>query len=174
MKYDGRSENGDPEIAEEQLIKSVYFNEFPRKKEILHELQKDGHHYNNEKSHQKFPVLRNEDFDIEEGQIVTEETYITGIIGRSHATECQVVNCNMKRQLQCRETTSNPGKIVGANDDQRIVEMLAKMEKRRERFKEPITVNKEEENCLKAEVLIVDTVENKQHRPARKRRWGGG
>ncbi|KAH7513473.1 hypothetical protein FEM48_Zijuj12G0203700 [Ziziphus jujuba var. spinosa] len=174
LKYDGRSENGDPEIAEEQLIKSVYFNEFPRKKEILHELQKDGHHYNNEKSHKKFPVLRNEDFDIEEGQIVTEETYITGIIGRSHATECQVVNCNMKRQLQCRETTSNPGKIVGANDDQRIVEMLAKMEKRRERFKEPITVNKEEENCLKAEVLIVDTVENKQHRPARKRRWGGG
>lgn len=158
-------------------MSSVDFNDSPMDKAVQHELPKDGNHYNNEKWHYKFPVtLQNEDLDIEEGQIVTEETYITGILERSDASESQAVNHSAKKkQLHSIETTSNQDKVVGA-DDQRIVEMLAKMEKRRERFKEPITMKKEEEEeekHPKAEVLIVDTVESKQHRPARKRRWGG-
>lgn len=171
LRYDGWSENMDPEIAEER-ISSVDFNE-SHKKAVQRDLPKDGHHYNNEKSHEKFPVtLQNKDLDIEEGQIVTEETYASGILERSHTSESAAHRYRVKNRLLHRESSSNQGKVVGTSDDQRIREMLAKMEKRRERFKEPIAVKKEDK-CPTAEVLMVDTVETKQHRSIRKRRWGG-
>ena len=50
---------------------------------------------------------------------------------------------------------------------------LAKMEKRRERFKEPIALIKEEKSLKPDDGLIVGTDETNQIRPLRKRRWGG-
>ncbi|OVA02511.1 Pre-mRNA polyadenylation factor Fip1 [Macleaya cordata] len=62
-------------------------------------------------------------------------------------------------------------------DNQRILETLAKMEKRRERFKEAITLkNEPDKNPMPqsdVEVEAVEPAEAKQQRPARKRRWGG-
>ncbi|KAF3456353.1 hypothetical protein FNV43_RR01003 [Rhamnella rubrinervis] len=159
----------DPEIAEEH-ISSVDFDESRKKKAVQCDLPKGGHHYNNEKWHEKLPVtLQNKDLDIEEGQIVTEETNTTDILERSHASESAAHKYSVKSRLLRRESSSNQGKVAGTSDDQRIREMLAKMEKRRERFKEPIAVKREENKCQAAEVLMVDTVETKQHRPSRKR-----
>ncbi|RZC89060.1 hypothetical protein C5167_030752 [Papaver somniferum] len=61
-------------------------------------------------------------------------------------------------------------------DNQRILQILAKMEKRRERFKELSTAKKELDinSVPQSDVKLVEAgTEVKQERPARKRRWGG-
>ncbi|KAI3911750.1 hypothetical protein MKX01_029511, partial [Papaver californicum] len=61
-------------------------------------------------------------------------------------------------------------------DNQRILQTLAKMEKRRERFKELSTAKKElDVNSMpQSDVKLVEAgTEVKQERPVRKRRWGG-
>ncbi|KAL5700279.1 hypothetical protein ACHQM5_025744 [Ranunculus cassubicifolius] len=55
-------------------------------------------------------------------------------------------------------------------DSQRILETLAKMEKRRKRFDQPAVKEAEKPQPL-PEATVVEQVE--QQRPARKRRWGG-
>lgn len=53
-------------------------------------------------------------------------------------------------------------------------ETVAKLEKRRERFKQPIPNEKENQKKAENETLLEnETDEVKQERPARKRRWGG-
>lgn len=53
-------------------------------------------------------------------------------------------------------------------------ETVAKLEKRRERFKQPIPNEKETQKKAENETLLEnETDEVKQERPARKRRWGG-
>jgi len=53
-------------------------------------------------------------------------------------------------------------------------ETVAKLEKRRERFKQPIPNEKETQKKTENEALLEnETDEVKQERPARKRRWGG-
>ncbi|XP_068664217.1 FIP1[V]-like protein isoform X2 [Aristolochia californica] len=70
------------------------------------------------------------------------------------------------------DQSSNRGN--GEFDDKRIRESLAKMERRRERFKEPIAMKKESDVCLKPLAVPVDEAgEIKQQRPVRKRRWVG-
>lgn len=63
--------------------------------------------------------------------------------------------------------------IVGEIDSQRIHETLAKLEKIRERFKDPIAPIQEPDKDLKLQDdLMVGIAESKQQKPARKRRWG--
>lgn len=54
----------------------------------------------------------------------------------------------------------------------RILEVIAKMEKRRERFKEPITLKDKLSEALTSYAEDLSGT-MKQQRPARKRRWGG-
>ncbi|MED6156784.1 hypothetical protein PIB30_017599 [Stylosanthes scabra] len=60
----------------------------------------------------------------------------------------------------------------GGYDSQRILDTLAKMEKRRERFKQSISTKAEASSVINND-SAVDTGEMKQHRPARKRSWVG-
>lgn len=114
-----------------------------------------------------------EGLDAEEGRI-TEEPYLVPSISERDVFEGAAQNGSVKRRMLQNENNSDQGNNIGGYDSQRILETLAKMEKRRERFKEPITMKKEAENSLKLnDDLIVDTDETKQQRPARKRRWGG-
>lgn len=94
--------------------------------------------------------------EIEEGQINNEET-------------------KNKDASQMNATSNNNG-VVEKLDDEKIKEIMMKMERRRERFKEPITMSKDGE---KTSSLLLDSnvetevAEARLQRPARKRRWLG-
>nr|POE81025.1 fip1[v]-like protein [Quercus suber] len=160
----GSSENIDQKTEKRTTL--MDYNDPHMEKAVHPEIAKIESSQNNPKWLDKFPITEhNEDLDIEEGQIVTEEPNTEVSTGRRYATEDAALTCN---------NVSDGNKFVGDYDNQRFLETLAKMEKRRERFKEPITLNKEPGMCLKPQVdLIIDTDETKQQRPARKRRWGG-
>lgn len=89
--------------------------------------------------------------DIEEGQILTQEVKIMKNDSGVHVNDVNDQN----------------GKI--GFDNSRILEAMAKMEKRRARFKEQITTTKNDSEST-TKPTVVDSV---QQRRARKRRWGG-
>ncbi|XP_027930368.1 FIP1[V]-like protein isoform X2 [Vigna unguiculata] len=117
-----------------------------------------------------------ESSDIEEGQIVTKKwqsSFEKASIARRDTSKGPAVTDIVKKRMSQNEGSSD--QCIGGYDSQRILDSLAKMEKRRERFKQPITMKKEAEENLKltSDSSIVDTCEMKQHRPVRKRRWVG-
>ncbi|XP_059646454.1 FIP1[III]-like protein [Cornus florida] len=122
--------------------------------------------------HDKYPVMQhNEALDIEEGQIITAELN-ENLVEKECATEAVAPIMDVKRTMD-HENVPDENRVVGDYDNHRILAMRAKMEKRRERFKEPITLNKEMEKIPKPPAdLVVETAETKQRRPVRKRRWG--
>ncbi|KAK9070432.1 hypothetical protein SSX86_010834 [Deinandra increscens subsp. villosa] len=101
----------------------------------------------------------NEGLDIEEGQIVTEEVEVGPTLAKPRAHINRPGNQNGKPEF----------------DNTRILEAMARMEKRRTRFNEPIPITRNDtDSLIKLTVdLIQETATNKQQRPARKRRWGG-
>jgi pre-mRNA 3'-end-processing factor FIP1 len=161
----GRSENRYQEI-EKKRTNLMDYNEPHMVKAVHPEIPKIEGSQNNAKWLDKFPITEpNEDLDIEEGQIVTEEPNTEDSTGRRYVSEDAALTCN---------DGSDGNKVVGGYDNQRILESLAKMEKRRERFKDSITLKKEPGKSPQPQLgLIVDTDGTKQLRPARKRRWGG-
>ena len=108
----------------------------------------------------KFPNgKRNDSPDIEEGQIVTED-----------------LNEKPKERISAsRDKTNITGTKAISRENPRILEIIAKMEKRRERFKEPISLKTVSEKNGKPFTADGDeAVETKQlPRPARKRKWAG-
>ncbi|KAK4425956.1 hypothetical protein Salat_1789600 [Sesamum alatum] len=105
------------------------------------------------------------DLDIEEGQIITEE------INEDSLKRVDMTHIN---EMECPETASKGNAIVEILGDQKIQEIMAKMERRRERFKEPITSNRDcakTPNSKHLPDLDVETATDKLERPARKRRW---
>ncbi|OIV95936.1 hypothetical protein TanjilG_27040 [Lupinus angustifolius] len=113
-----------------------------------------------------------EDLNIEEGQIVTEGSYKKASVSRRDISEGVTPNDSVKKRMSQNDNSSD--QLIGVYDNQRILDSLAKMEKRRERFKQPITMKKEAEENLKSNNdSIIDAGEMKQYRPARKRQWVG-
>ncbi|XP_050216592.2 FIP1[V]-like protein [Mercurialis annua] len=110
----------------------------------------------------KFPVTKQVGhLAVEEGQIVED------VLEKEQASENALVPRN-KKPFHSEVDTN---KIF---DDKQMLEVIAKMEKRKERFKDPIALNREPEKSLNQLVaLTADTFESKQKRPDRKRRWGG-
>ncbi|XP_057809731.1 uncharacterized protein LOC131024234 isoform X2 [Salvia miltiorrhiza] len=110
---------------------------------------------------------QNESLNTEEGQIITEEI--------QNEDESQI---NVSGHP---ETTSNDNRVVEKLDDEKIKEIIMKMERRRERFKEPVTTSRDGEKvCRDGEKTFsplpdsnVETAEARLERPARKRRWLG-
>lgn len=102
---------------------------------------------------------QNEFLDIEEGQIITEEM--------QKDTKCINVKVHPK-------TAPDGNGIADRLDHEKIREIMMKMERRRERFKEPITTSRD---CEKTSCPLpesnADTAEARLERPARKRRWLG-
>ncbi|KAL8244489.1 hypothetical protein R6Q59_010747 [Mikania micrantha] len=100
------------------------------------------------------PKAIDEGLDIEEGQIVTEELKVGPMIDKTSAHGNEPFNQEGKSGF----------------DSTRILDAMAKMEKRRARFNEPIIITKKGSD-KSANVTAADS--NKKERPARKRRWGG-
>lgn len=105
--------------------------------------------------------------ELEEGQLVEE------------SDDYQIPEINFNSDGRTPASTAkmdsaDPGqknKKVGRYDQNHLLETLAKMEKRRERFKDPISLKKENENCGDARPDSSVKGEIKQQRPSRKRRW---
>ncbi|KAA8527369.1 hypothetical protein F0562_034916 [Nyssa sinensis] len=165
----GRHENMAWNIDKEQIT-SKNFNESHVEK-TDREVESGQ---NDEEWHDKFPVTpRNEALDIEEGQIITEELN-ENLVGKKFTSENVARISDAKERILDNENAPDGNKVVGEYENHRILEMLAKMEKRRERFKEPITLKNEKDNIPKPLLdPVAETAEPKQQRPARKRRWGG-
>ncbi|XP_020108113.1 FIP1[V]-like protein isoform X1 [Ananas comosus] len=128
-----------------------------------------------EKFCERNPILQvHEDDEIEEGQLIEESEY--------QAVDCKKKDRNRSKYMtsgveaiplvHCEEKNTLPKDSNSKND--RILEMLAKMERRKERFKESITPSKVAEGSDMAPVDIPATSadEIKKQRPLRKRRWG--
>ncbi|KAK7303682.1 hypothetical protein RJT34_14595 [Clitoria ternatea] len=167
----GRLEYVDQGIARKRRA-SVGFVESHKKIKIFNYTKYESNH-ENEKWRQNVPDQgQQESSDIEEGQIVTEEPYVEVSVSRRDVSQGAAGTGSVKNRLLQNENSSN--QFIGGYDSQRILDSLAKMEKRRERFKQPITIKKEAEESLKLNNdSVVHTGEMKQHRPARKRRWLG-
>lgn len=123
----------------------------------------------------KFPITeQNEALDIEEGQIVTEEVNENPPC-ENFISENVTESRDDKKKSARVESATKGNKVAEGYDNTRILVAMAKMEKRRERFKEPITLQKENDLMIPKPQVdpIVDAMETKQRRPARKRRWGG-
>ncbi|KAI9123168.1 hypothetical protein K1719_006057 [Acacia pycnantha] len=165
----GRIENLDQGIAKKRrtsmgLHKS--HNEKAAKFECFHNGRKRLHNIT-DKEHKGL--------EVEEGLLVTEEPCMGGSMHRRDISEGEALTGGKKKRMLHKENNSDWDSNIGGYDNQRILETLAKMEKRRERFKEPISLKKEEEKSLKPDddSLIVGTDETQQSRPLRKRRWRG-
>lgn len=137
----------------------------------------------NKKQPDKYPVTKlDESFDIEEGQILEKEPVKkTCIEKKSSSAIKHTFGSGVQKSYVVIDKPKLQGgnaedgnKEIGGYDKDRILETIAKMEKRRERFKEPITVKKAMGKDFNPQVYpVVETAETTQQRPARKRRWAG-
>ncbi|XP_077240767.1 uncharacterized protein LOC143881539 isoform X2 [Tasmannia lanceolata] len=144
--------------------------------------QSPGH--GDEKWLDKYPVTQHQEVSqLEEGQLAVEpENIELCTMGQKRASEKTAPSSaveishsdnNKEKNLHSEDATDD-SKVVAGYDNHRILETIAKMERRRERFKEPIALKKEPDKNPKPQSNpVVETVEVKQQRPARKRRWGG-
>ncbi|XP_034685229.1 FIP1[III]-like protein isoform X2 [Vitis riparia] len=167
-----RFENMDWKIDEDQgILKDV---NGPQRGKIIQPDLKSESNWNNEKCLDKFLVTEHDEaLDIEEGQIIPEEMNKDDSVETKYASESITPSRNVKRRLG-NANAANGNKVVAECDNQRILQTLAKMEKRQERFKEPITLKKEPDKIPKPQVdPIVEMAETMQQRPLRKRRWNG-
>lgn len=122
------------------------------------------------KNSNKNPITEEEMEELEEGQLIEE----------SHNHETTERKCNSGRRTpaltaKAKMDLTDPIKkikLAGRYDKNHLLKSLAKMEKRLERFKDPIPLKKETENCGNIQPVTVIEDEIKQQRPTRKRRWG--
>lgn len=144
---------------------------------------KNRNELNDDKWLDKFPMVQHQDDSVlEEGQLPDEpeneyafnpsRKRVLDKTSQSLAFELtRSESADRKTQLK---DAAEDSKDTREYDNRRILEMLAKMERRRERFKEPIAPKKEPDKSLQPQSdLGNETTEIKQQRPARKRRWGG-
>ncbi|KAF3616583.1 putative DELLA protein RGL1-like [Capsicum annuum] len=104
-----------------------------------------------------------ESLDIEEGQIISEE--MNGKLIKREIT------CSDKSEVGEMKNFANDKNVEG-QDNPKILEIMAKMEKRRERFKQPIALKIDSKNVSKPSVdPFAVLTETMQPRPARRRRW---
>ncbi|KAF7049232.1 hypothetical protein CFC21_057801 [Triticum aestivum] len=132
-------------------------------------------------ANQRRQTTKEED-EIEEGELIEEDHQDTAPNRRPNkprnAALESVIEASSGGQLEMINATSKDICDKGATrecDEKHILKVMEKMQKRRERFKEDVTVTQKEQDNGKDELLAVacgaDDVKNQ--RPARKRRWGG-
>ncbi|CAL0300968.1 unnamed protein product [Lupinus luteus] len=150
----GRLENVDRVIIPKKRKATVSFDE------------------SHEKWLQNLQDKRQEEDSNIEGHIVTEGSYEKASVSRRDISEGVTPNDSVKKRMSQNGNSSD--QLIGVYDNQRILDSLAKMEKRRERFKQPMAMKKEAEESLKSNNdSVIDAGEMKQYRPARKRQWVG-
>ncbi|KAG1338769.1 putative FIP1[V]-like protein [Cocos nucifera] len=133
------------------------------------------------KCEDKHPISQsNVDDEIEEGQLIEESDdqhvgSMTEYWNPKKKVALPAVKASQsvhleEKNTQAKESTPD-NKIFGGYDSNRILETLAKMEKRRERFKEPLALKRGPEKTPEPQLEVATvTDEPKQQRPARKRR----
>ncbi|CAL5415339.1 unnamed protein product [Camellia sinensis] len=172
MMHNVTHANMDRNIDKEQIVSTDYKESHTEKAGEADNTEGEINQ-KDEKWLDKFPVTQqNEALDIEEGQIITEvnENPVVEKLKFEDVAEISVV----KKKTLRDENAAKQSKVGEGFDSPQILEVIAKMEKRRERFKEPITLKKETDSVPNPQVdPVVETTETKQQRPARKRRWGG-
>ncbi|KAK6160997.1 hypothetical protein DH2020_004378 [Rehmannia glutinosa] len=143
-------------------------DDFKPERVVLTDEGKVDANLSNKKWHDTFCANQNNELlDIEEGQIITEEIDEDPVkCGIAYEDVTQINN------MEHPETASNGNGVVERLGDDKIKEIMAKMERRRERFKEPITSSRDYEKTSNQLLdLDVETAKGKLERPARKRRW---
>ncbi|XVF28208.1 hypothetical protein REPUB_Repub15cG0009500 [Reevesia pubescens] len=151
------------------------FNDSRGSKAVKTDIPNTDGSRNNEKQLGKFSITDgNQDLEIEEGQIICKEHSIEGInLEKEKPSEIMMQRGKVKMRISHVDDASDKNTDTGEYDKKRMLETLAKMEKRRERFKDPIRIKPEPDKTSEPQVeLVVDTKEIKQQRPARKRQWG--
>ncbi|KAL6902257.1 hypothetical protein ACP4OV_005133 [Aristida adscensionis] len=166
------------------------------KRKNVHQKQNAGYRHsgNQDLEKSKFQNSQNEeDAEIEEGELIEQcpqdtisknklkkprKVVLKSVIETSSAEQLQVIN-EMPKDAACNNGAAREF------DDRHILEIMEKMQKRRERFKESVAPLKEEDEDKKEQLAVAcgtddmqlavacgtDDIQNQ--RPARKRRWGG-
>ncbi|CAN6320231.1 unnamed protein product [Urochloa humidicola] len=121
---------------------------------------------------------QNEDGEIEEGELIEQDHQ--DIISKSKRKPEKVVLKSVietsSAQLQVNDAMAEDAVCTsGATRecDKHILEVMEKMQKRRERFKETIAPKKEDDEKKEVSAVACSTDHIQNQRPARKRRWGG-
>ncbi|KAL6966769.1 hypothetical protein U1Q18_032562 [Sarracenia purpurea var. burkii] len=85
---------------------------------------------------------KNEALDIEEGQIITEDANQNLVVENFGSEDCAETSGEKKKSLHDEDDAARGDTVGDVCENPRILEMMAKMEKRRERFKEPMTLKR--------------------------------
>ncbi|RLN42813.1 FIP1 [Panicum miliaceum] len=135
-----------------------------------------GNQYSKKSAHQN--RQNEEDGEIEEGELIEQDHH--DIISKSKLKPREVlksvIETSSAEQLQLNDATAKDAAHTnGATRecDKHILEVMEKMQKRRERFKEAIAPKKEDGDMKELSVVACNTDHIQNQRPARKRRWGG-
>lgn len=116
-----------------------------------------------------------EDDEIEEGQLIEEPD--DQVVGSSTKDQIPmavkpILSVHLEEKNKQSKESTTDSDTSGRYYNKRILETLAKMKKRLERFKEPIAPKRVERSLKLQHDVAAVTDEVKQQRPARKRRWG--
>ncbi|PVH32797.1 hypothetical protein PAHAL_9G490200 [Panicum hallii] len=135
-----------------------------------------GNQYSKKSAHQN--QQNEEDGEIEEGELIEQDH--DDIISKSKLKPREVlksfIETSSAEQLQLNDATvKDAADTNGATGecDKHILEVMEKMQKRRERFKEAIGPKKEDGDMKERSAVACNTDHIQNQRPARKRRWGG-
>jgi hypothetical protein len=119
--------------------------------------------------------------EIEEGELIEEDHQDTVPESKLNkprkAVLRSVIKASSAGQLESINASSKDVSDKGATrecDDKHILAVLEKMQKRRDRFKEPVVTQKEEDGGNTEQLAVACIAGDvKNQRPTRKRRWGG-
>jgi hypothetical protein len=119
--------------------------------------------------------------EIEEGELIEEDHQDTAPESKLNkprkAVLRSVIKASSAGQLESTNALSEDVSDKGATrecDDKHILAVLEKMQKRRDRFKEPVVTQKEEDGGNTEQLAVACIAGDvKNQRPTRKRRWGG-
>lgn len=170
MACNGKSASFNPKTINKEQTTFKDFNQTV--KDIQPDIPNNSSKQEKEKWFDKFPVAESKEaLDIEEGQIVTDEPEkkTAPVQQKNHVSESAAA-----KKTMLNGNIANGKKVVEGFDKDKIAQTLAKMEKRRERFKEALSLKKEPDKAPPSQVEpVVETAEITQQRPIRKRRWVG-
>ena len=135
-----------------------------------------GNQYSKKSAHQN--QQNEEDGEIEEGELIEQDQH--DIISKSKIKPREilksVIETSSAEQLQLNDAMAKDAAHTNEATrecDKHILEVMEKMQKRRERFKEAIAPKKEDGDMKEPLAVACNTDHIQNQRPARKRRWGG-
>ncbi|CAL4939082.1 unnamed protein product [Urochloa decumbens] len=139
-----------------------------------------GYHHlaNQDLKKSAYQNRQNDDGEIEEGELIEQDHQ--DIISKSkHKPEKVVLKSVIETssaQLQVNDAMAKDAVCTGGATrecEKHILEVMEKMQKRRERFKEAIAPKKDDDDKKELSAVACCTDQIQNQRPARKRRWGG-